>query len=84
MGSRHGLQCILDLAMQHSILSKLPLATTRWRNSMYADGATIFINPLKEDLEAMHYDHTARIWQSFRPTHKFAKELSPPNQVPKY
>lgn len=51
---------------------------------MYAGDATIFINPLEEDLEAMHHDHTARIWQSFRPSHKFAEELGPPNQVPKH
>ena len=45
------LQRILDLATQHSILSNLPLAAARWRTSMYADDAAIFINPLKEDLE---------------------------------
>jgi hypothetical protein len=50
------LQHILDLATQHSILSDLPLAAARWRTSMYADDATIFINPLKRG-----HDHTARI-----------------------
>jgi hypothetical protein len=47
------MQRILDLATQHSILSNLPLAVARWRTSMYADAAAIFINPLKEDLEAI-------------------------------
>jgi hypothetical protein len=50
------MQRILDLATQHSILSNLPLAVARWRTSMYADDATIFINPLKRG-----HDHTARI-----------------------
>jgi predicted NodU family carbamoyl transferase len=40
------------MAMQQGVLSNLPLATTRWRTKMYADDATIFINPAKEDHEA--------------------------------
>jgi hypothetical protein len=47
------LQRPLDMATQHGVLTTLPLATARWRTSMYADDAAIFINPLKEDLEAI-------------------------------
>jgi hypothetical protein len=46
------LQRLLDMATQHSALTALPLSAARWRTSMYADNAAIFINPLKEDLEA--------------------------------
>jgi len=46
------LQRLMDMATQQGVLSKLPLAATRWRTSMYVDDAAIFINPTKEDLEA--------------------------------
>jgi len=46
------LQRLLELATQHGILSPLPPAAARWRISMYADDAAIFLNPIKEDLEA--------------------------------
>ena len=45
------LQRLLDMATQHGALTALPLAA-RWRTSIYAVDAAIFINPLKEDLEA--------------------------------
>jgi hypothetical protein len=47
------LQRLLDKATQQGVLANLPLATTRWRTSMYVDDAAIFINPLKEDLKAI-------------------------------
>lgn len=47
------LQRLLVLATQQAILTNLPLAAARWRTSMYADDAAIFINPFKEDLEAI-------------------------------
>ena len=47
------LQRLLELATQHGILSPLPSAAARWRISMYADDAAIFINPIKDDLEAI-------------------------------
>jgi hypothetical protein len=47
------LQRLLDRATQQGVLTNLPLAATRWRTSMYADDAAIFINPLKEDIEAI-------------------------------
>jgi hypothetical protein len=47
------LQRLLDKATQQGVLTNLPLATTRWRTSMYVDDAAIFINPLKEDLKAI-------------------------------
>ena len=50
---------------------------------MYADDAAIFINPLKEDLEA-----TMAILHEFGKNpglaHKLAEELSAPDQMPKY
>jgi len=46
------LQRLLDMATQHGALTALPLPAARWRTSMYADDVAIFINPLKEDLEA--------------------------------
>jgi hypothetical protein len=47
------LKRLLEKATQHGVLSNLPLAAARWRTCMYADDAAIFINPLKEDLEAI-------------------------------
>ena len=46
------LQRLLDQATQHGILTPLPLMA-KWRTSMYADDAAIFINPKKEDVEAI-------------------------------
>jgi hypothetical protein len=36
---------------QHGLLTPLPMSVARWRTSMFGDDATIFINPLKDDLE---------------------------------
>jgi hypothetical protein len=47
------LQRLLDMATHHGVLTTLPLTAARWRTSMYADDAAIFINPLREDLEAI-------------------------------
>jgi negative regulator of replication initiation len=47
------LQRLLDLATQQGILTPLPLIAAKWRTSMYADDAAIFINPIKEDVEAV-------------------------------
>jgi hypothetical protein len=47
------LQRLLDLATQQGILTPLPLTAAKWRTSMYADDAAIFINPIKEDVEAV-------------------------------
>ena len=44
------LQRLLDMAMQQGVLSSLPLATARWRTSMYADDVAIFINLAKKDV----------------------------------
>jgi hypothetical protein len=41
------LQRLLDKATQHGILTPLPTAA-KWRTSMYADDAAIFINPKKK------------------------------------
>ena len=54
------LQRLLELATHQGILSPLPSAVARWWISMYADDAAVFINPIKEDLEA-----TKRILQAF-------------------
>jgi len=45
------LQRLLDLATQYGILTRLPFTAAKWRTSMYADDAAIFINPIKEDVE---------------------------------
>jgi hypothetical protein len=47
------LQRLLDMATQHGVLTPLPASTARWRTSLYADDAAIFINPLKGDLESI-------------------------------
>ena len=47
------LQKILDLATQHGILTPLTLTTTKLRTSLYADDAAIFLNPNRQDLQAM-------------------------------
>jgi hypothetical protein len=53
------LQRLLDMATTQGILSPLPLATTRWSTSMYADDAAIFINPIKDDLDSV----TTILWE---------------------
>jgi len=47
------LQRLLNLVTQQGILSPLPPSAAKWRISMYADDTTIFINRVKEDLEAI-------------------------------
>ena len=47
------LQRLLDMATQQGVLSALPLSMARWRTSMYADDAAIFINPIKDDLDSI-------------------------------
>jgi hypothetical protein len=47
------LQRLLELATQQGILTPLPLTIAKWRTSIYADDMTIFINPLREDVEAV-------------------------------
>ena len=47
------LQRLLDLATQQAVLTNLLVAAARWQTSMYVDDAAIFINPFKEDLEAI-------------------------------
>jgi retron-type reverse transcriptase len=47
------LQRLLDQATQHGILTPLPLTAAKWRTSMYADDAAIFIDPKIEDVEAL-------------------------------
>jgi hypothetical protein len=49
----NSLQRLLDQATQQGILTHLPLTTAKWRTSMYADDAAIFINPIKEDVAAV-------------------------------
>jgi len=47
------LQRLLDLATQQGILTPLPITAAKWRTSMYADDAAIFVNPTKDDVEAV-------------------------------
>jgi hypothetical protein len=47
------LQRILDLGSEHSILTPLPLAAAKLRTSLYADNVAIFINPTRNDLQAV-------------------------------
>ena len=47
------LQRLLDMATHQGILTPLPPVAAKWRTSMYADDAAIFINPIKEDVEAI-------------------------------
>jgi len=44
---------ILEFATQMGALSPVPSSTARWRTSLYADDAAIFINPRKEDIDAI-------------------------------
>jgi hypothetical protein len=46
------LQRLLDMATQQGILTPVPPVAAKWRTSMYADDAAIFINPIKEDVVA--------------------------------
>jgi len=47
------LQRLLDLVTRQGILTPLPLTAAKWTASMYADDAAIFINPIKEDVQAI-------------------------------
>jgi hypothetical protein len=47
------LQHILHLATQRGILSPILSRTPRCRISLYADDADIFVNPVKEELQAI-------------------------------
>ena len=47
------LQRLLDLATQQGILTPLPITAAKWRTSLYADDAAIFISPVKDDVEAV-------------------------------
>ena len=47
------LQRILDLASKQGVLTPLPLAAAKLRTSLYADDAAIFINPTRDDLQAV-------------------------------
>jgi hypothetical protein len=71
------LQRLLDLATQHGILTPLPLTTAKWRTSMYADDAAIFINPIKEEAEAVKL--ILEVFGTFLGLHKFTKELRASN-----
>ena len=46
------LQRLLDMATQQGMLTPMPPVAAKWRTSMYADDAAIFINPIKEDVVA--------------------------------
>jgi hypothetical protein len=47
------LQHLLDMVTHQVILTPLPSVAAKWRTSMYADDVAIFINPVKEDVEAI-------------------------------
>jgi len=47
------LQWLLDLATQQGILTPLPITAAKWRTSMYADDAAIFVNPTYDDVDAV-------------------------------
>jgi hypothetical protein len=47
------LQRILDLATDQGTLSLLPRETARWRTSLYADDASIFLNPVRQYMQAV-------------------------------
>ena len=47
------LQKMLDLATQNGILTPMPLATAKLCTSLYADDAAIFLNPNREELQAV-------------------------------
>ena len=47
------LQKMLDLATQNGILTPMPLATAKLCTSLYANDAAIFLNPNREELQAV-------------------------------
>jgi hypothetical protein len=47
------LQRMLELATQNGAISPLPSTIARWRASLYADDAAIFLNPTKDDITAI-------------------------------
>jgi hypothetical protein len=55
------LQRLLDLATEHVKLSPLPGETTRWRTLLYAYDAAIFLNQVRQYMQAV-----VAILQAFR------------------
>ena len=47
------LQNMLDLAIQNGILTPLLLATAKLCTSLYADDAVIFLNPNRDEVQAV-------------------------------
>ena len=47
------LQNMLDLAIQNGILTPLLLATAMLCTSLYADDAVIFLNPNRDEVQAV-------------------------------
>jgi hypothetical protein len=74
------LQRLLDLATGHNVLTQLPLAAAKWRTSMYTDNAAIFINPKKEDMDAIK-NNPGCLWQGVRPKDKHGQKLNPSDQM---
>jgi retron-type reverse transcriptase len=73
------LQRLLDLATEHRIISPLPPSVARWRISMYADDAAIFINPSNDDLETLK--EILQIFGFLRITYKPTKKLHSPDSM---
>ena len=46
------LQRLLDIATQQGMLTPMPPVAAKWRTSIYADDAAIFINPIKDNVVA--------------------------------
>ena len=49
------LQRLFDQATQQEVISALKIRSARIRASFYADDAALFVNPIKEDISAIHH-----------------------------
>ena len=81
------LQRLLDRATDHGILTPLritaaplPITTAKWRTSMYADDAAIFISPHKRRCSSRQI-HPTRFWLILGTIYQPTKELGAPNQL---
>jgi len=74
------LQRLLDRATDHGILTPLPITAAKWRTSMYADDAAIFISPKKRRCRSRQ-NRPTRFWLFLGTPYQPSKELGAPNQL---
>jgi hypothetical protein len=72
------LQQLIDQATHRKLLSKLGAKAARFRASLYADDAAIFIKPTRKDITNL----PPKLWGSHRPSYKSSEDSTCSYQVP--